>query len=602
MKRLSRDEGVIRSSRRYPFHRLDSEPHMQGLPPSESPVREVSAGFRHAAAIIRAAAGAGEQVALLGTASRAIGTTLDLCRTVKEMTAVLVPAMADYGTVDLLEPVLRGEDPPASGLEDRSVWHRAAVHGIDQGPLRTLRDVVPELDTASPLCEPRLVPRLGHGGTWSRQKRPGGAILRRFGLHSMMAIPLAARGQVLGLVTLYRGRRRASFSQADLQIAIHIGAFAALALDNARRYARERAVALELQMSLLPREIPLHPGLEITHRYLPASRSAVVGGDWLDVVPLPDGRLALTIGDASGHDIHAAAAMGRLRTLMQAEVSRGRSPAELLETVDELMAAGGHAQSDIATCLHGVYDPVSRRCTIARAGHPPPAVLHPNGSVEFPDIPAGPPLGIGGQRYAAAELQLAEGDILVMYTDGLIETHDQDIDVGMDRLAAALGRGGHSLNQLCDSVLTDLRPHGGEDDITLLAVAIRDLPHHRTASWDLSCDSTEACRARHLIRGQLEQWNLPMLADTAEPLIEELVSAATCDNGCPLGVRLHRTDVLLVEVLSARGSLRGAPRGGCGSGELRTVGDRAQHWGVRDHADGRTVWFEIALGADEHRQ
>ncbi|MGW9031852.1 PP2C family protein-serine/threonine phosphatase [Streptomyces sp. NPDC055722] len=513
------------------------------------------------------------------------------------MTAVLVPAVADYGTADLLEPVLRGEDLPTSGLEDRSVWHRAAVHGIDQGPLHALRDVLPELAAACPLCEPRL----DHVGTWSHPKRPSDANLRRFGLHSMMVVPLVARGQVLGLVTLYRGRRRASFSQADLQIATHIGAFAALALDNARRYARERAVALELQMSLLPREIPLHPGLEITHRYLPASRSALVGGDWLDVAALPDGRVALTVGDASGHDIRAAAAMGRLRTLMQAEVGQGREPAELLNRVDALMAADGHDPSDIATCLQGIYDPASHRCTIARAGHPPPALLHPDGSVEFPEIPAGPPLGIGGQQYATAELQLTEGDIFVLYTDGLIETHDQDIDVGMDRLATALGRGGHSLNQLCDAVLTDLRPHGGEDDITLLAMAIRGLPHHRTASWDLSCDSTEARRARHLIRGQLEQWDLPMLADTAEPLIEELVSAATCGDGCPLGVRLHRSDVLLVEVLSARRTLRGAPRGGCGSGELRMVGDRAQHWGVRDHADGRTVWFEIPLGAEERR-
>ncbi|MGW3247448.1 hypothetical protein ACWDAS_33455, partial [Streptomyces sp. NPDC001070] len=168
-------------------------------------------------------------------------------------------------------------------------------------------------------------------------------------------------------------------------------------------------------------------------------------------------------------------------------------------------------------------------------------------------------------------------------------------------LASALGRGGHSLNQLCDAVLSDLRPHGGEDDITLLAMGIRGLPDHRTASWDLSCDSTEACRARHLIRGQLEQWDLPMLADMAEPLIEELVSAAGCDDGCPLGVRLHRTNVLLVEVLSARGTLRGAALGGCESGELRMVGDRAQHWGVREHADGRTVWFEIPLGAEKHR-
>ncbi|MGI5144701.1 MULTISPECIES: PP2C family protein-serine/threonine phosphatase [unclassified Streptomyces] len=513
------------------------------------------------------------------------------------MTAVLVPAMADYGTVDLLEPVLRGEDPPTSGLDDRSAWHRAAVHGIDQGPLRTLRDALPQLDAACPLCEPILVPRLDHDGNWPHPKRPSGANLRRFGLHSMMAVPLATRGQVLGLVTLYRGRHRVPFSQADLRIATHIGAFAALALDNARRYARERAVALELQMSLLPREIPLHPGLEITHRYRPASRSALVGGDWLDVAALPDGRVALTIGDASGHDIHAAAVMGRLRTLMQAGVSQGREPAELLTTIDALMAAG-HAQSDIATCLHGIYDPASRRCTIARAGHPPPAILHPDGCVEFPDIPAGPPLGIGEQRYTTAELQLTEGDILMLYTDGLIETHDQDIDVGMDRLATALGRGGHSLNQLCDSILTDLCPHGGEDDITLLAVAIRGLPHHRTASWDLSCGSTEPCRARHLIRGQLEQWNLPLLADTAEPLVEELLSAATCDDGCPLGVRLHRTDVLLVEVLDTCRTMSAAPQGECDDRELRIVGEQAQHWGVRDHADGRTVWFEIPLGSE----
>ncbi len=225
------------------------------------------------------------------------------------------------------------------------------------------------------------------------------------------------------MANFWRSEKPGPFDEEELALAEELVARAAVSIDNARRYTREHGLAVTLQRSLLPRKLPEQGALDIAYRYLPAR--AAVGGDWFDVLPLSGTRVALVVGDVVGHGLHAAATMGRLRTAVHNFSALDLPPDELLGLLDELVgridqdeAAEGGAPVTGATCLYAVYDPVTRRCAIARAGHPPPAVIRPDGRVEFPEVPAGPPLGLGGLPFETAELELEEGSRIVLYTDG----------------------------------------------------------------------------------------------------------------------------------------------------------------------------------------
>jgi serine phosphatase RsbU (regulator of sigma subunit) len=245
-------------------------------------------------------------------------------------------------------------------------------------------------------------------------------------------------------------------------------------IDNARLYTREHHTAITLQRSLLPRHIPRVAGLQIAHRYQPASQTAEVGGDWFDVIPLSTGQVALVVGDVTGHGIHAAALMGQLRTTTAALARLGCPPEEIMAQLSDVVA--GHGEETGATCLYAVHDPESRRCRLTSAGHPPPAHRHPDGTTEFIDVPAGLMLGVGPCRYPAVDLQLPPGSVLALYTDGLIEQPRQDIAAGMARLARALTASpARSLDDLCDSVLASLGDSARDDIALLLARTTDDL-------------------------------------------------------------------------------------------------------------------------------
>jgi serine phosphatase RsbU (regulator of sigma subunit) len=237
-------------------------------------------------------------------------------------------------------------------------------------------------------------------------------------------------------------------------------------IDNARLYTRERTTAVTLQRSLLPRDIPPVAGLDVVYRYQPASQAAEVGGDWFDVIPLDTGKVALVVGDVTGHGTHAAAIMGQLRTTTAALARLGHRPGQIMAQLSDVVAA--HGDEAGATCLYAIYDPATRRCRLTSAGHPPPALRHPDGSVQFPDLPAGMMLGVGQGRYPVTGMDLPEGSVLALYTDGLIEHPGQDLATGMSRLAGALAAGpAQSPDRLCDSVLASTGPHA-RDDIALL--------------------------------------------------------------------------------------------------------------------------------------
>ncbi len=301
-------------------------------------------------------------------------------------------------------------------------------------------------------------------------------------MHTAIAVPLTARGVTLGVATFARAEHPEPYGQADMRLVSDLASRAAVHIDNARLYPREHQAAVTLQRSLLPRDIPPVPGLQIAHRYQPASRAAQVGGDWFDVIPLDAGQVALVVGDVTGHSIHAAALMGQLRTTTAALARLGCPPEQIMAQLSDLVA--GHGDEIGATCLYAAYDPASRRCRLTSAGHLPPALLRPGGTTEFLDVPGGVMLGVGQGRYPAADTDLPPGSVLALYTDGLIEQPGQDIGTGMSRLARALAAGpARSLDQLCDSVLASPGPHPRDDIALLLArTTARPPADRRTAA------------------------------------------------------------------------------------------------------------------------
>ncbi|UUN31558.1 SpoIIE family protein phosphatase [Streptomyces sp. FIT100] len=449
-----------------------------------------------------------DRLALVSEAGARIGTTLDVMRTAQELADFTVPLLADYVTVDLTEAVRLGEEPlerlgPMGGASPK--FRRAGMASVHAGTPESLwpRGEAVYVPPASPFIQVLssgrsvLQPVLETSpGTWLDDDPARAAKIRELGMHSLMVVPVHARGVLLGVAVFVRSDTPAPFDQADLLFAEELVARAALSLDNARRYARERATALALQHSLLPRGVSGGAATDVVARYLPADGEGGVGGDWYDVFPLPGGRVALVVGDVAGHGIGAAATMGRLRTAVRTLADLDLPPGELMTRLDRTVMHLGEEDADTpvptlaATCLYAVYDPATRRCTIARAGHPPPAVVHPDGGVTFPDIPSGTPLGLGMLTYEAAELHLPEGSVIALYTDGLIEDRHQDIDAGMERIRTALAQPGLPLDDLCAAVIDTLPNTTPPDDVTLLLARTRtpapaspdDANHHEPAT------------------------------------------------------------------------------------------------------------------------
>jgi PAS domain S-box-containing protein len=418
---------------------------------------------------------------LLERAGQQIGTTLDIHRTAAELAGLAVPGLADRVTVGLLDQVLQGEDLPRAGSGTLR-FRRVAVHdavtrgkvGYEVGDLITAPLTSP---TSSAVWrgEPLLArDRAEIGRRFTHVPGYADALLAR-GVHTAMAVPLIARGVTLGVASFARAEHPEPYGEADVRLASDLAARAAVHIDNARLYTRERHTAVTLQRSLLPRAVPQAAGLQTAHRYQPASRTAEAGGDWFDVIPLQAGQVALVVGDVTGHSIHAAALMGQLRTTTAALARLGHPPGEIMAQLSGVVAE--HGEEAGATCLYAQYDPASRRCRLTSAGHLPPALRHPGGTVDFLDIPGGVLLGAGPSRYPAADIALPPGSVLALYTDGLIERPGQDITAGMARLARTLTAGpARSLDDLCDSLLASLGAAARDDIALLLARTTTDAP------------------------------------------------------------------------------------------------------------------------------
>ncbi|GGZ56348.1 SpoIIE family protein phosphatase [Streptomyces subrutilus] len=413
--------------------------------------------------------------ALLAEAGARIGTTLDLKQTAEEIVEVLVPRLADSADVQILEAMI---EPDEAAGSTRGLLRRLAVRFPD--PAAPTARLVPGQTVQIPPGS--VYERVIAGGQAmdlsvsdipALVPDPRAASLRAHlaTLGSARLIPLVARGTVLGAVIVTRVRGREPFDEEDRVLLDEVVARAALNIDNARMYTGQRQAALTLRRSLTNSALPRVTGLELTGRYLPASDHDV-GGDWFDVIRLPGGRTGLVIGDVMGHGIHAAAVMGQLRTAVRTLARHDVPPAELLRSLDAVVADLG--EDEMATCVYAVHDPVTAVCAIARAGHPPPAVVTAGGTVDFLDGPPGTPLGAGGRDFRTEQVPLPAGSLLALYTDGLVESRDRDLDEGLDRLALALRGAGRPLEELCDGVLRELLPNAPQDDVAVLLA--RTLP------------------------------------------------------------------------------------------------------------------------------
>ncbi|MFI6435857.1 SpoIIE family protein phosphatase [Streptomyces sp. NPDC050759] len=558
-----------------------------------------------------------ERLQLVNEASVRIGTTLDVTRTAQELADVCIPALADFVSVDLLDQQESGEAPTelAAPVELR----RAAHHSVDPGnPMAVTKPGHTELYPAtSPQADSLVAGRTivatvasGRLDQWLNWNRIRGERVKEFGVHSTMSVPIQARGQTLGVAVLTRYRRPDPFTPDDVLLAEEITARAGVCIDNARRFSRERETALALQRSLLPRSLPRTAAVEAASRYLPAARAGV-GGDWFDVIPLSGMRVAMVVGDVVGHGIQASATMGRLRTAVRTLADIDLAPDELLTHLDDLVvrlsAEAGNEGSPGevgATCLYAVYDPVSRRCTLARAGHPAPVMLTPGGAAREVDLPAGPPLGLGGLPFESAELALPEGSVLSLFTDGLIDTRERELDASHALLREALAVPSDSLEETCDRLLHALLPPGGaSDDVALLLARTLGLPASQVATWDIPADPALVAPVRKQVVQQLDRWDLSEASFTAELVVSELVTNAIRYGARPIRLRLiHDETTLICEVSDTNHTaphLRRAKTWDEGGRGLLLVAQLTQRWGSRHTAEGKTIWAEIALLDEE---
>ncbi|MEC4016935.1 SpoIIE family protein phosphatase [Streptomyces sp. H27-D2] len=555
-----------------------------------------------------------EHLEFLNEVSGRIGTSLDLARTIQEVSAAVVPRFTDVAGTYLREQVVAGEGFPDGPPDVTTLWHRVCVEHDDE-PGRW-DDVVPVgesmpfpartpffqcMTTGQPVLVPRISEEMGNAIAAQFEKRDISPLINN---RSMLVVPLKARNVVLGFMILLRHRERPVFNDMDRVTGAELAARAGLVLDNARMYTYQENVADALQDSMLPQITPRLPGCDTATRYLPGTRLGRVGGDWFDTIKLPGSRTALVVGDVMGHGLNSAAMMGQLRTAVQTMAGLDLPPAQLLRNLDDLAQRLG--EHYLATCVYAVYDPIGSELLIANAGHIPPVLVRAaDGRSELLELPTGAPIGVGGVPFETVRLRVEPGDRLVLCTDGLVEVRGEDIGVGLAALCESAAHPAASMDAACDAIIRAFAaPFSGggggrKDDVALLMARLNGIAREDVAEYRLALDPREVGRARRRVRAQLLDWGLPEAVETAELLVSEVVTNAVRHaHTRRVELRLVRTDALLCEVTDDDHALpvlmSAGERDESGRG-LRVVSRLAREWGVSRTQQGKTVWFEQSL-------
>ncbi|MEU4270059.1 SpoIIE family protein phosphatase [Streptomyces sp. NPDC026092] len=586
--------------------------------------RRASAGngaalFRSAGARKRLAASAGEvpldrintrgRLAWLNSAGSRIGTTLDLERTAQELAEFTVPGFADGAAVDILESVLRGDEGARWTGSGVPLMRATALCAVDE--LATLEPTpVGETSVRSEEAHetllhryclrqgrPVLVSRMGEADYLRvAPTESAAASMRAAGVHSYLAVPLIARGLLLGSADFVRGRGTPPFSTTDLALAEHLASQAAVYIDNARLYGRERERVVSLQRSLLPRATPVTPGLRVHAEYAPSTAHHGVGGDWYDVMALPGGRTALMVGDVMGHGLPAAATMGRLRAVARTLMTLDMAPERVLARLD--LATRDLEDEQVATFLCAVFDPADATYTLASAGHLPPLLLDGQGAAEFVDVPVGAPLGAGVIPYDPIRLKVPEDGHLVLYSDGLVKSRRTDLDHQLERLRSAAR--GLTSDALARGALLERAPADAPrfDEAVLLAATTASGTPDELREWELPREGRAASVARRLVTEQLADWELAELADVCELVVSELVGNALRYGNGPGRLRLLRGERLVVEVSDTGPDLpqiQHADLSDEGGRGLQLINMLCRRWGTCRTETGKVVWAEQNL-------
>ncbi|MGP4007576.1 SpoIIE family protein phosphatase [Streptomyces sp. 4N124] len=557
-----------------------------------------------------------DRLRYLDAATRQIARGMNLDETLYELCRAAVPAFADTAFVHLYAPLPVGDEIGAAPKILR-------LHTVDHASLRVPAGQGAEspAPSAHPLqaaevvhpAATGLLAKLLQDGRPVFGNDPGVAsaaaeLLGRVHIpwstppgRRLIIAPLHGRNHALGSVVLIRGRDRPDFTGDDLLVASQLATHTALGLDKAMLYEREASVADTLQRTMLPPSLPEPPGVRLASRYLPASRTAQVGGDWYDAIPLPGNRVALVIGDVMGHSMTSAAIMGQLRTSVQTLAGLDLPPDEVLHHLDE--QAGRLGSEHTATCLYALYDPVLHRLIVSSAGHLPPVLLRPDGTVEVLNVPPGAPIGVGSGGFESVETHAPTGATLLLYTDGLVESRDSDVMTGVERLCGRLRATGPksappTLEDLCDQALGTLGAGGRDDDIALLAARFEGILPETVAYWYMAPRPQTARQARRLTRRTLHGWDLDDLLESTELMVSEVVANAVRFASRPITLRLLCTDVLRCEVgddSPAVPRMRHARLSDEGGRGLFLVDQLAERWGATRVSTGKVVWFEQQL-------
>ncbi|MFF7858081.1 SpoIIE family protein phosphatase [Streptomyces sp. NPDC007904] len=432
-------------------------------------------------------------------------------------------------------------------------------------------------------------PRYGHSAP--HHGMPEGHLPVR----SYLAVPVMSRGTVLGGF-FFGHPERGVFTERHERLVTGVAAQTAVALRNAQTYRQEREAAMELQRHLLP-ALPRVDGIASTSRYLPAARDRGAGGDWVDLIPLPHGQVALVVGDVMGKGVRAAAVMGQIRTACRAYSQLGLAPARVLEQLSLLV--DDIAPGSLTTCVYAVLDTRRDRLRAAVAGHLPPARRDPEGGVSFLDGEVGPPLGVGSRRYAEQEVPLPPGSRLLLYTDGLVERRGRPIDDGLRQLRELLAGPVGEIEADCDSWLDALAGGQHDDDIAMLYLYRPEDASHQVAAVarDYPPVSGAVPDARDLVSRAMREWGLHHLANDMMLIADEMVANAVRHARTPLRVELRRSGGRVV--LEVTDSSLEEPRlivsqpGEFGHRGIFLVDAIATRWGTRRIDGGKVVWAEV---------
>lgn len=541
------------------------------------------------AALLKTAEAAHQRLSILATASTVLTTTMELDELLARLTRVLTPIAADWCVIELV-----GRDGRS---EHVAVSHRSRAAA--QEMLAALRSQPIAVDGEGPVSE---VLRSGQARLVGAEGVPRLAALHP--VRSGVVVPIESRGRVLGVLILASEGDR-TLGDDDLDLAVEIAHRAALAVGNARAFQQEHEIAENLQRALLPTSVPTVPGLELAVRYVAATDGASVGGDWYDVLTFDDGTTGIVVGDVVGHDIAASTSMGQLRSAIRIYAWEEHArPAAALARVDRLFDKLG---LDYATCMFGVLDLKASTFRWSNAGHPPPLLLR-DGSATFLTESSGVLLGVtAGVGMTEATTDLRDGDLLVLYTDGLVERRNESLQTGLDRLAAAAARSGaDDADVLCEHLLEALVPATAtrDDDVAILVARVGNQAlapgAHRLAFEPVP---SSAALTRGFTAGVLEGAGWRDQVDTAVLLVSELVTNAIRHAGGPCALLVTFDDdgvEFCVEdgdpTLPVARVAQGLDESGRG---FLLVGALADEWGVRATPGGKGTWFKLSKTSPE---